>query len=328
MTEPTANEVPITRVPDTLELSDQDAAQFKLSPEGAALRAQMDKASGKQTDFTKPLAVEQLTEAERRTRALTIKDGDGGEVNLETGVVTPGSEDTQIIPDLDMIPPEAHVEAQQFALDVEAISEIHGVAPGRGQQLFDALADLWSANDAPLGSVNSQEEGFNLMVNRYGAEEGPKLIADAQKAATTFGPDFKAYLEATGAGNSPTVLFLLAQATRGTLALSNTAAKAKLAELSAAKSLSKAEVDLRRILVRTTAQKSKAERTVQAQNLRAMNTLGGDDVMFSAMSKAELRRELDSLQAPDSDLYSSDGPLRAKAIKKRMALQARLGGAA
>ena len=58
---------PSTRVPDTLELSDQDTPQFKLSAEGQALRAQLDKQAGKPTP-PKELKVEKLTPEEQRAR--------------------------------------------------------------------------------------------------------------------------------------------------------------------------------------------------------------------------------------------------------------------
>jgi hypothetical protein len=61
---------------------------------------------------------------------------------------------------------------------------------------------------------------------------------------------------------------------------------------------------------------------------RAFGTRGGDDVQarVGAKSAAELRAELKALQDPKSELFSSDGPKRKRAIARRQEIQAQLGG--
>jgi len=162
----------------------------------------------------------------------------------------------------------------------------------------------------------------STLQTRYGLEESAKLIADAQIQANAFGPDMKAYLAATGAGNSPAVILLLAMQKRGELRYMPEQAAAKVKELRSSGKFSKLNIDMSRVLTRL------AQPAKSAQQLAAYNTSGGDDVMvgMSHMTAAEARRELDALDAKDSDLFNSDGPRRAKAIKKRQALQQQIAG--
>jgi hypothetical protein len=330
MTDPIAN-------PVATETQNPEPQPFTISRDGAALRAELDKASGKPTDVTAPKGIEKLTEVERRTRALTIKDADGGEVNLETGeqTIAPPAEtssDYDIIPELELLPPDPvfHEGAQQLAVDLEALGQDKGYPRELMQTAMDAGADLFMSGERDL-AISSPTQCTGVLLNKYGPEDSAKLIDQAQKQARSMGPATMKWLDESGVGNSPAAIAILAAAFRGDLQMKPEDAKATIARLRAApEANTKLSIDRVRILARVANPKGKPQPEA-VQNLRALNSLGGDDVMIGGPeTAAELRKQLDELQKPGSDLYISDGPIRAKAIKKRMALQRALaarGGA-
>src|SRR5689334_4461765 len=101
---------PSTRVPEQSEFSDQAAPTFRMSPEGQALRAQLDAQAGKSTTApTGPIGITQLTPAERAAReakttepAPTVTDPDSGDkINLLDGTKESGpAPSSEIVPEL------------------------------------------------------------------------------------------------------------------------------------------------------------------------------------------------------------------------------------
>jgi hypothetical protein len=323
-----SNEValPSTRTIEPEALEDTQTTAYRVSAAGAALRAEMDKASGKST--VAPTGIEQLTESERDARhnpKPTITDPDSGTVlDLLDGKETPGTppegDDGAVVPELALIPVEYHEEAAQIALDLEAIGAAHDYPAERMQTAMDAAADLHLSIERDMPPM-TRESAHQAMVTRYGAEAAERIISEAQRQAAWMGESFQAYLNQTGLGNSLAALNVLGAAFRGDLSLTPAQAREKIAALRKGDDAMNPDViDRVKILSRVANPKDKrAIADSRATSARVTSSVG------AYQSAKELRAELDALSKPDSDLFNADNTKRSKAVKRRQQIQQQLG---
>jgi hypothetical protein len=316
--EPTANE---TQNPNPTP------TDYKLSSEGQALREQLTKAAPEfaaaRANRNHPGARDFNTQPKPEQRAPadtpTAKDADGTVVDLVTGEVTKGTPPDggyTVSPETALIPQEHHEEAVQIARDLEAIGQAHGYTAERMQTTLDAAADIFLTAERDL-NISTKEQGEHVIHSRWG-DQADTIISEAQRMAAYLGKDFQAYLEQTGLGNSVAVVALLAANFRGDLSLTPEQARAKITELRKSdRAMERDVIDRVKILNRVANPKSK-------QEAQSFNTRGDDVMVGTHQTAAELRAELKALQAKDSPLWGGDGPLRAKAVKRRAQIQADL----
>jgi hypothetical protein len=297
-------------VPEQSEFSDQESPQFRMSPEGQALRAQLDKAAASN---------HATSETASTSTPPTVTDPDTNEkVNLLAGTKESGpTPSSEIVPELSILPAEVHEEARAYALDVEAIVQGEGIQPDRGQAIFDAISDLHMVQDHAL-AITTPEAATGALTNRYGAEEAQKLVADARAMARQ-SPALWHYLDTTGAGSSPAVLLVLALAQRGELRVSSEQAAAKVKALTGDNT--KLGIDTRRVLARL-AQGRKAP-----QPERYFPHPGTPTSTLAPMTTGKSIRDRIAEINADPDLMSADGPKRKKLVAERARLMAQLAAA-
>jgi hypothetical protein len=364
MTEPTEVSPPSTRVPDQAEFDastyvmseagkalrqqlDQQASK-PADPVLVERRVQMnhpdakpfaqragESAADRETRYWQAVAEraqqtgnkEHAAMAERGLAAMAAKSADGEIVDPQTGEVTksePSAPTYDLIVDESILPREILPEAHQFAVDVAAIAEQNAIPMDRAQAAFSATSGLFM-QDREIGITNG-DQAVQSMVTRFGAEQAGRIIEDARIMTKALGPDFAKWADETGAGDSPAALFVLHCLKTGDMHLTAAEAAAKVKEIRSGKDGATPYGITRASVLSRIAHPSRRD-SQQSPQTRAYSTSGEDKMLgVGSQTAAELRRELKALNDINSDLHSSDGPKRARAVKRRQQIVQQLGG--
>jgi hypothetical protein len=96
------------------------------------------------------------------------------------------------------------------------------------QRLYDLAVDL-ALTDPSGVDLSHRDACMNVLRMRYGNERAEKIVGRAQAAVRQLGPKVSRWLDDTGLGNSPAVLFALAEIGGGASRMSKQEAARKLA---------------------------------------------------------------------------------------------------
>jgi hypothetical protein len=126
--------------------------------------------------------------------------------------------------------PKEHVERiAGFMEDLAPITRELNLPVGDVQDVVEFAVSLAVADRA--ADLDNPQACVTVMEHLHGRTETEKIIADARDACDRLGVKMKQWLDATGLGNDPSVLYALAAWNRGDLRMSPERAQAELDKL-------------------------------------------------------------------------------------------------
>jgi hypothetical protein len=331
------------------EVGMPDAAppQHTMSPEGAARLA--------------ALTPEQLQPPQKAAdEPKVVKDADGNVANLENGTyepapkpdgqaerTTPAPEvDVSIIPELAVSAPYQEA-AQLYREDVAAIAAEYPALKSEAAALFEYIGTAAAAELAKASSDGAAQQGQTIgpdlrnpdqcrqvLRMKYGESMANTLMDQAAKEFARLPESVRRWIDAdvdgTGnrIGNHPALVEGLAL--RAFARLSPEAAQRDLDQIRASKGYQagdKLSVAKARMLQIVISRAQGSQPSAPAPRGKAFGTRG-DDVAAGQGSQAAaaLRAELKAMSDTKSDLFSSDGAKRKRAVARRQEIVSQLGG--
>lgn len=283
--------------------------------------------------------------------ALPVEDAPAAEGNDDSD---PQAERTTPRPEVDasaiepLVVSDRYREvAETYRTDVARLSAEANIPAGEASAFFQMAGGIaaemqatdednatLSAGQTPGPSMRNTDETHSRLRSRYG-DMYPAVVRQAQQEYNALPAQARDYLNKPneyGDRLENHVAVVIALAFRGFSRLSPEAAEQEMGRLRSSREFvtgDRLTLDKVRALAHVIAGKRETPATPQTRGRGIVFPTGGSEPVNpsqgSQAAKA-LRAELNKLQAKDSDLYSSDGVKRKRAVARRAAIQSQLGG--